>query len=164
MHARKSLALATATVALGSGLALAAPAAQAEPAHQPVLAERAVAAAAPANAANAANAAAAKASWHLIWGPKSHAPTKYWATPDFVPRSSTLGVNARCWNGGDGTKYKIDIVRTRDKKVVKKGGWGYCSGNWMTVKTAAANGTAYYMRIYLKGRAHTVEAKAYYYR
>ncbi|POX42045.1 hypothetical protein C3489_38120 [Streptomyces sp. Ru71] len=106
----------------------------------------------------------ARGSWHLIWGPKKHAPTKYWATPDFVPRSSTLGVNARCWNGGDGTKYKIDVVRTSDKKVVKKGGWGYCNGGWMTVQTSARSGTAYYMRIYLKGKAHTVEAKAYYYR
>ncbi|MDX3383203.1 hypothetical protein PV682_17255 [Streptomyces niveiscabiei] len=154
MTARKSLALATATVALGTGLAVAAPAAQAAP----------VAPVAQSTATSQTGAAAAKASWHLIWGPKSHKPTKYWATPDFVPRSSTLGVNARCWNGGDGTKYKIDVVRTRDKKVVKKGGWGYCTGNWMTVKTKASSGTAYYMRICLKGKAHTVEAKAYYYR
>ncbi|MGA4862277.1 hypothetical protein [Streptomyces lavendulocolor] len=156
MHARKSLALATATVALGTGLAMSAPAAQAETAHTPAPTAQA--------AAGGTDASAAKAGWHLIWGPKSHKPTKYWATPDFVPRSGTLGVNARCWNGGDGTKYKIDVVRTRDKKVVKKGGWGYCSGNWMTVKTSAASGTAYYMRIYLKGKPHTVEAKAYYYR
>ncbi|WP_327328072.1 hypothetical protein OG735_40280 [Streptomyces sp. NBC_01210] len=155
MYARKSLALATATVALGTGLAMAAPAAQAEPAQQSAPTAQA--------AATRTDASAAKAGWHLIRGPKSHTPTKYWATPDFVPRSGTLGVNARCWNGGDGTKYKIDVVRTRDKKVVKKGGWGYCNGGWMTVKTGAASGTSYYMRIYLKGKAHTVEAKAYYY-
>ncbi|WP_369214023.1 hypothetical protein [Streptomyces flavofungini] len=158
MQIRRSLALATATAALGGAVAVAAPAAQAEPAQQPPAKQSAQLAEARTN-----DAASARASWHLIWGPRSHTPTKYWATPDFVPRSGTLGVNARCWNGGDGTKYKIDIVRTRDKKVVKKGGWGYCNGGWMTVKTAAASGTSYYMRIYLT-RAHTVEAKAYYYR
>ncbi|MFD9791435.1 hypothetical protein ACFWXK_10845 [Streptomyces sp. NPDC059070] len=135
---------------------MAGPAAEAAPAHAPAASQH--------TAAGPANTAAAKGSWHLIWGPQSHRPTKYWATPDFVPRSGTLGVNARCWNGGDGTKYKIDIVQTQGKKVVKKGGWGYCTGGWMTVKASVKSGSSYYMRIYLSGKAHTVEAKASYYR
>ncbi|WP_370421942.1 hypothetical protein AB8O64_27560 [Streptomyces sp. QH1-20] len=140
MRTRKSLVLAMAAVALGSGLAVATPAAQAEPSSKP----------------------AVQASWVLIWGPVSHAPTKYWATADYVPRSKVLGSNARCWGGEDGTDLRIDVVRTSDKKVVKKGGWGRCNGGWMNINMSDARpGTSYYMRIYLRGKAHTIEARAF---
>lgn len=107
--------------------------------------------------------ATARAGWHLIWGPGKHTPTKYWPTPDFVPRSSVLGVNFRCW-GNDGTTIKADIVRTRDKKTVQYGLKHECDGNWKELDYRSARiGTAYYMRIYLS-RPHTIEAKAYYYK
>ncbi|MGK5733688.1 hypothetical protein [Streptomyces sp. URMC 124] len=154
MKAGKSLALATATVALGAGLAVTAPSAQAEPAARSVVTQTAD--------LDTGVGHGIQASWKRIWGPYKHTPTKYWPTGDFVPRSNALGVHARCWNGGDGTKLKIDIVRSSDKKVIAKGGWGVCTGDWMNVDTFRASpNQKHYMRIYLSGKPHTIEARAY---
>jgi hypothetical protein len=105
------------------------------------------------------------ASWHQIWGPQSHDPAKSWSTPDFVPQSPVLGGNFRCWDGGDGTDIKAALVRTRDSHVMTTSAYFDCDGSFKTVRIDnARSGEAYYMRISLKGKAHTIEAKAYYYR
>lgn len=120
----------------------------------------------PAQAATQEAPVEAQASWHLIWGPASHSPTKYWPTADFVPQSSVLGGNFRCWGGdADGTDIKAALVRTRDKHVMTTSNYFDCDGSFKTVRiNNARSGEAYYMRIYLRGKAHTIEAKAYYYR
>ncbi|MES4907144.1 MULTISPECIES: hypothetical protein [unclassified Streptomyces] len=154
MIIRKSLAVTTAALALGSGIAVAAPAAQAEQSSHATTVSK---------AATAKDDASLQARhWRRIWGPQSHTPTKYWATPDFVPRSNQLGAQARCWGGDDGTRIKVDIVRTRDKKVIKHGVWKSCDGRFKATDTnGARGGTSYYMRVYLKGHKHTIEAQAF---
>ncbi|GII65618.1 hypothetical protein Skr01_57030 [Sphaerisporangium krabiense] len=95
------------------------------------------------------------------WGPYKHSPTKYWATADFVPNGRHLRGYAGCWSGGDGTRYRIQLVRTKDKHVRRKSGWFFCNdGRWESISTTVRAGEAYYMRIELKGKAHTVQAKA----
>jgi hypothetical protein len=120
----------------------------------------------PAQAATPEEPVDAQGSWHLIWGPASHSPTKYWATPDFVPQSSRLGGNFRCWGGDvDGTDIRATIVRTRDKHRMNNPTYLDCDGSFKKVEiTNARSGEAYYMRLELKGKAHTIEAKAYYFR
>jgi hypothetical protein len=101
----------------------------------------------PAQAATPEEPVEAQASWHLIWGPSSHSPTKYWATADFVPQSSVLGGNFRCWDGGDGTDIKAALVRTRDKHVMTTSAYFDCDGSFKTVRiNNARSGEAYYYR------------------
>ena len=119
----------------------------------------------PAQAAPSESPVEAQASWHEIMRPQSHTPTKSWNTPDFVPQSAVLGGNFRCWDGGDGTDIRAALVRTRDSHVMTTSSYFDCDGSFKTVRIDnARGGEAYYMRISLRGKAHTIEAKAYYYK
>ncbi|MFE4336524.1 hypothetical protein ACFRQM_46450 [Streptomyces sp. NPDC056831] len=100
-------------------------------------------------------------SYHLLWK-GSHTPTHYWATHDFVPRHSRwLATNFGC-DGHDGAKIKAEIVRTRDHHVLNRASYRFCdNGHQYRLDATVAKGTAYYMRLYLKGPKHSMYAKAY---
>ncbi|WP_269856060.1 hypothetical protein [Streptomyces sp. RPT161] len=138
---RKGIAAAAATLALGTGLAIGAPA-QAAP-----------------------NAPAA--GWHLLWSDSTHEAQSYWPTPDFVPDVNNLEVNFGCY-GHDGATIKAQIVRTRDKHVVKTAGVneGYCNNGQqyrLDVAEKLRAGEAYYLRLTIHGKKHTMYAKAWTY-
>ncbi|GAA4192804.1 hypothetical protein GCM10023074_13060 [Microbispora amethystogenes] len=94
------------------------------------------------------------------WGPHKHSPTKYWPTKDFVPTGRHLYGRAKCSNGGDGTRYRVQLVRTKDKHVRATSSWYFCGGTYHGTSVTVRPGEAYYMRISLKGKAHTIEAYA----
>lgn len=150
--ARNRALLATTAVVMGLGLAAGAAPADAVTTH----------AQQPAAVADAAHRVTPdRAGWDVLWGPKTHAATHYWSTPDFVPDRKHLAVNFGCW-GHDGARMKADIVRTRDKKVMKKGGYDWChdAAQRRLDFYNAKPGTSYYMRLYLTGPKHSMWAKA----
>ncbi|MGP9017147.1 hypothetical protein ACT1U9_01890 [Streptomyces sp. BR1] len=139
MHVRKSVAVAAAAVALGGSLA-ATTAATAAPAHKATTSVTALS--------------------RGQWGPYTHGPTKYWPTADFVPSGQNMTGFAQCWNGGDGTQVKVQIVRTKDKHVMNESDWRYCTGQIVSVSRVVAPGNAYYLRVKLSGKPHTIKAWA----
>ncbi|MEU1012316.1 hypothetical protein [Streptomyces sp. NPDC005890] len=155
--ARNRAILATAAALLGAGLATGTPAEAVS-----IKPQQAAVTTTTLHPAAAHAPEAARSGWHLLWGPKTHTATRYWATHDFVPDTRHLAVNFGCW-GHDGAKMKADIVRTRDGKVVKRGGYDYChdAAQRRLDFNSAGPGTSYYMRLYLTGPKHSMWAKAY---
>ncbi|MEV6013382.1 hypothetical protein AB0M29_42355 [Streptomyces sp. NPDC051976] len=105
--------------------------------------------------------AAQSVSYIPLWS-GTHTPTRYWATPDFVQHHSRwLATNFGCW-GHDGARIKAEIVRTRDHHVMNRSAYQWChDGHQYRLDATVSRGTAYYMRLYLKGPKHSMYAKAY---
>ncbi|GHE96224.1 hypothetical protein GCM10018785_71500 [Streptomyces longispororuber] len=149
MNLRTQIALATATVALGSGLAVTAPAAQAQPPSQPNST----------TVVDGQNQAAAR--WHQIWAGR-HGPANKWSTHDFTPHTRNLSVHFGCY-GHDGAKLRAELVRTRDKRVIKRSGSGFCAdGRTQFLNATVSGGTSYYLRLqFTRGPKHSMYARVY---
>ncbi|MGD3112067.1 hypothetical protein [Streptomyces sp. YGL11-2] len=140
MNARKSIALAAATLALGAGLAATAPSAQAAQSAVPVRAQ----------------------GWHLLFS-DTHTPAFGWRTKDFVPDVNNLGVNFGCY-GEDGQRIAADIVRTSDGNVMASSPHHYCQGGhqWEVDAGNVRAGTSYYVHLYQTGlHKHSMYVRAY---
>ncbi|MEV4434691.1 hypothetical protein [Streptomyces sp. NPDC049585] len=139
MNVRKRVAAAAVTAAVGAGLALTAPAAQAAPAG-----------------------GAGTQGWHMLFD-QPHGPTNKWSTPDFVPDRGNLHIVYGCY-GHDGAKIKAEIVRTKDRKVVgRSNGSDWCAdGAEKKVTTGNVRaGDAYYIRLKISGPKHSLYARAF---
>ncbi|MFD9791162.1 hypothetical protein ACFWXK_09435 [Streptomyces sp. NPDC059070] len=139
MNVRRSAAVSAAALALGGSLA-ATTAATAAPTSHPTTSVTALSSG--------------------QWGPYTHKPTTYWPTGDFVPTGRHVSASAQCWNGGDGTQVRVQLVRTKDKHVMAQSSYHYCTGQTVSASANVATANGYYLRISLKGKPHTIKAWA----
>ncbi|MFC8126026.1 hypothetical protein [Streptomyces sp. NPDC057302] len=145
MHPRKSLALATATVALGAGVSLSAPTAQAHDAQQ-----------APQRAAVADNTAASadaaqRPGWHTVWGNTWVKPNGKWTSNSY--KAPTKGNRAvlRCYNTRAKNYVAIHKYVGGRWKVAGSSGWRTCNPNGgMTAKAQVTPGT--WLRVRVGGK------------
>ena len=155
MSIRNRVALAMTTGATAVGLALAAPAAQADiaPVPHPV-------------ATHAASAPSeAQATWHTIWQSKFKPRHSKWVSQPFGVHDGVarLSVKYQCWNGGDGTKMTVRLIDIHDLNRTVKKGSAYCNGAWHAFETMDVTPSTRYKIVTQQthSRTHTEQVGVY---
>ncbi|MFB9238438.1 hypothetical protein ACFFWC_23395 [Plantactinospora siamensis] len=106
----------------------------------------------------------AAAGWHRLWGPvgvwTDH--NGGWLSNSFHSRSSTLGVNFRCW-WWRGSDTMWASITDGSGQIVARSRNMLCDGHWKTlIYRHAHRNTKYHMAIHLNPRGRNLaEVKAY---
>ncbi|MFJ6903286.1 hypothetical protein [Streptomyces griseoluteus] len=160
MTARNRVIVAAATAALAGGLAVGAPAVQAD-ALAPATAHTATA------QAHAQAAPLRAAKWHTIWQSKFKPRHSKWVSGAFGVHAYNATVKYRCWSGGDGTKAKASLVEADyPHRTLATHSSAYCNGTWWTFKTTKVKPNTPYKVVVQQnhGRTHTEQVGVYEYR
>ncbi|MFE4823186.1 hypothetical protein ACFRFU_43610 [Streptomyces sp. NPDC056704] len=154
MNAPNRIALAVTAVATAAGLALAAPAAQADITVAPHSAVTAGAAPAPVQA---------QATWHTIWQSKFKPRHAKWVSQAFGVHDYNVTVKYQCWNGGDGTRATVKLVEADYPYRTLKKHSGYCNGAWHSFESREVKPSTRYKIVVQQnhGRTHTEQVGVY---
>ncbi|MFF4733486.1 hypothetical protein ACFY3M_51555 [Streptomyces mirabilis] len=151
MNLDKRLALATAVMALGVGLAGPAQADQPSASTATVTPGGGLAFASPAHATHPEMAGtrsvstAASSDWQWSWY-DSHTPTKHWSTANVSlgPHGSAVAAYVRCTGGGS---LRVQIRKAPSGATVWQSRWGGCYGTSYFAKGGLGRKWAYYFHI-----------------
>ncbi|MGY4744979.1 hypothetical protein [Streptomyces sp. ATMOS53] len=151
MNLDKRLALATAVMALGVGLAGPAQADQPSVSTATVTPGGGLALASPAHATRPEMAGtksvstAASSDWQRAWY-DSHTPTKHWSTANVSlgPHGSAVDARVRCTGGGS---FKVDIRKAPTAVSVGHTRWVKCNGTYWISAGGLSRRWAYYFHI-----------------
>ncbi|MET9914823.1 hypothetical protein ABZZ74_50565 [Streptomyces sp. NPDC006476] len=155
MKTRNRVALAMTTGVTAVGLALAAPAAQADiaAAYHPVVAH------------SVSAPLQAQGTWHTIWQSKFKPRHSKWVSQPFGVHDGviSLSVKYQCWNGGDGTKMTVKLIDTHNLNKTVKKSRAYCNGAWHAFQTEDVTPSTRYKIVTQQdhGRTHTEQVGVY---